>query len=63
MFGNVAKNALQCLFSRLVAGIIGALYVWVHRRYVLWFRANKRLKSFLEKKYDMILCKYPDCIY
>ena len=33
----------------LVCGVGGALYVYVHRRYVLWMRSNKQLKKFLEK--------------
>merc|ERR1719167_282629 len=30
-------------------GVGGALYVYLHRRYVLWMRANKRLSKFLQK--------------
>jgi len=30
-------------------GLGGALYVYLHRRYVLWMRANKRLSKFLQK--------------
>jgi len=30
-------------------GLGGALYVYLHRRYVLWMRANKRLNKFLQK--------------
>ena len=33
----------------LVCGVGGSLYVYVHRRYVLWMRSNKQLKKFLEK--------------
>lgn len=37
-------------FSRLVCGFGGAAYVWVHRRYVLFMRSNKRMNKFLQKK-------------
>ena len=30
-------------------GLGGALYVYLHRRYVLWMRGNKRLTKFLQK--------------
>lgn len=30
-------------------GAAGGLYVYTHRRYVLWMRANKRLSKFLQK--------------
>merc|ERR1719397_505557 len=30
-------------------GLGGALYVYMHRRYVLWMRGNKRLTKFLQK--------------
>jgi len=30
-------------------GLGGALYVYLHRRYVLWMRANKQLTRFLQK--------------
>lgn len=30
-------------------GLGGALYVYTHRRYVLWMRGNKRLNKFLQK--------------
>lgn len=33
----------------VVSGLGGALYVYTHRRYVLWMRANKRLTTFLQK--------------
>ena len=32
-----------------VCGVAGWLYVYLHRRYVLWMRGNKRLSSFLQK--------------
>jgi chloride channel 2 len=32
-----------------VCGVGGALYVNIHRRYVLWMRGNKRLSRFLQK--------------
>ena len=33
----------------VVCGLGGALYVYTHRRYVLWMRGNKRLTKFLQK--------------
>lgn len=33
----------------VVCGMGGALYVYVHRRYVLWMRSNKKLTKFLQK--------------
>ncbi|XP_062560788.1 chloride channel protein 2-like isoform X3 [Armigeres subalbatus] len=33
----------------LVSGLGGALYVWVHRKYVLFMRSNKRMNKFLQK--------------
>ena len=33
----------------IFCGLGGALYVYLHRRYVLWMRANKRLTKFLQK--------------
>ena len=33
----------------VVCGMGGALYVYVHRRYVLWMRGNKKLTKFLQK--------------
>ena len=30
-------------------GLGGALYVYLHRRYVLWMRSNKKLTKFLQK--------------
>lgn len=30
-------------------GVAGALYVYIHRRYVLWMRGNKRLSKFLQR--------------
>ncbi|XP_041565209.1 chloride channel protein 2 isoform X4 [Drosophila elegans] len=33
----------------LVCGLGGASYVWVHRRYVLFMRSNKRMNKFLQK--------------
>jgi chloride channel 2 len=33
----------------VVCGLGGALYVYVHRRYVLWMRGNKKLTKFLQK--------------
>ncbi|XP_032289453.1 chloride channel protein 2 isoform X9 [Drosophila virilis] len=32
-----------------VCGLGGATYVWVHRRYVLFMRSNKRMNKFLQK--------------
>eukprot|EP00095_Tigriopus_kingsejongensis_P012757 snap_masked-scaffold30_size591359-processed-gene-2.10 protein:Tk12757 transcript:snap_masked-scaffold30_size591359-processed-gene-2.10-mRNA-1 annotation:"chloride channel protein 2 isoform x2" len=43
----------QELFVFAVIGVIcglgGSLYVYLHRRYVLWMRGNKRLTKFLQK--------------
>ena len=33
----------------VVCGLGGALYVYTHRRYVLWMRGNKKLTKFLQK--------------
>ncbi|XP_059609893.1 chloride channel protein 2 isoform X2 [Phlebotomus argentipes] len=33
----------------VVSGLGGALYVWVHRKYVLFMRSNKRINKFLQK--------------
>ncbi|KAH8312287.1 hypothetical protein KR044_010084 [Drosophila immigrans] len=33
----------------LICGFGGATYVWVHRRYVLFMRSNKRMNKFLQK--------------
>ena len=33
----------------VVCGFGGALYVFTHRKYVLWMRGNKRLTTFLQK--------------
>ncbi|XP_067615143.1 chloride channel protein 2 isoform X4 [Eurosta solidaginis] len=33
----------------VVCGIGGASYVWVHRRYVLFMRSNKKMNKFLQK--------------
>ncbi|XP_030373592.1 chloride channel protein 2 isoform X5 [Scaptodrosophila lebanonensis] len=32
-----------------ICGLGGASYVWVHRRYVLFMRSNKRMNKFLQK--------------
>ncbi|KAI8129670.1 Chloride channel protein 2 [Lucilia cuprina] len=39
------------LFLRfsVVCGLGGAAYVWVHRRYVLFMRSNKKMNKFLQK--------------
>ena len=34
----------------VVSGFGGALYVWVHRQYVLFMRSNKKMNAFLQKK-------------
>lgn len=34
----------------VVSGFGGALYVWVHRQYVLFMRSNKKMNTFLQKK-------------
>ncbi|XP_065076182.1 chloride channel protein 2 isoform X3 [Ochlerotatus camptorhynchus] len=33
----------------LISGLGGALYVWVHRKYVLFMRSSKRMNKFLQK--------------
>lgn len=33
----------------LISGLGGAGYVWVHRKYVLFMRSNKRMNKFLQK--------------
>ncbi|ODN02440.1 Chloride channel protein 2 [Orchesella cincta] len=33
----------------VLSGLFGALFVWMHRQYVLWMRGNKRLNQFLQK--------------
>lgn len=33
----------------MISGFGGALYVWVHRRYVFFMRSNKVLNKFLQK--------------
>uniref|UniRef100_A0A1B0GIQ8 Chloride channel protein n=1 Tax=Lutzomyia longipalpis TaxID=7200 RepID=A0A1B0GIQ8_LUTLO len=33
----------------VVSGLGGALYVWVHRKYVLFMRSNKKINKFLQK--------------
>ncbi|XP_058986537.1 chloride channel protein 2-like isoform X2 [Musca domestica] len=33
----------------VVCGLGGAAYVWVHRRYVLFMRSNKKMNKFLQK--------------
>lgn len=33
----------------VVCGVGGALYVWVHRKYVLFMRSNKKINKFLQK--------------
>lgn len=37
------------LIIRVISGFGGALYVWVHRRYVFYMRSNKILNKFLQK--------------
>ena len=36
-------------FIGVFCGLSGALNVYLHRRYVLWMRGNKRLNKFLQK--------------
>lgn len=38
---------------RAFGGLSGAAFVLCHRRYVLFMRKNKRISSFLQKKYDI----------
>ena len=37
--------------NRAFGGLSGAGFVLCHRRYVLFMRKNKRISSFLQKKY------------
>lgn len=39
------------IFS-LICGSGGAFYVWVHRKYVMFMRSNKKMNTFLQKKYN-----------
>ena len=39
------------LRSRVATGLFGALYVWVHRKYVMFMRQNMCMKSFLRQKW------------
>jgi len=36
-------------FIGIFCGIGGSLYVFIHRKYVLWMRSNKKLSKFLQK--------------
>lgn len=38
------------LIGSVGGGLGGALYVWVHRQYVLFMRSNKKMNKFLQKK-------------
>lgn len=42
-------------FFSVVAGTTGAFYVWVHRKYVMFMRSNKKMNMFLQKKYDALV--------
>ncbi|XP_066974038.1 chloride channel protein 2-like isoform X17 [Macrobrachium rosenbergii] len=33
----------------VMSGFLGALFVWVHRQYVIFMRKNKKMKAFLQK--------------
>ncbi|XP_042226356.1 chloride channel protein 2-like isoform X1 [Homarus americanus] len=33
----------------VMCGFLGALFVWVHRQYVIFMRRNKKMKAFLQK--------------
>ncbi|XP_035706071.1 chloride channel protein 2 isoform X2 [Folsomia candida] len=33
----------------VVSGLLGALFVWMHRKYVLFMRGNKKLNAFLQQ--------------
>jgi len=35
-------------------GLAGAFFVWCHRKYVLFMRKNKKISSFLQKKWVQI---------
>jgi hypothetical protein len=54
---NFAKNfpfdpqeLLVFSLMGVFCGFTGALWVWLHRRYVKFMRKSKRMKKFLEKK-------------
>ena len=44
-----AKEIIIFAAIGIVSGLGGALYVYCHRRYVLWMRGNKSLNKFLQK--------------
>ena len=35
----------------VAGGLLGALYIWCHRKYVLFIRKNKKVSSFLQKSF------------
>lgn len=45
---KISKTTIENMF-RVISGFGGALYVWVHRRYVFFMRSNKVLNKFLQK--------------
>ena len=52
------QELLVFILVGVVCGFGGALYVWTHRKYVLWMRGNKKLTAFLQKNRFI----YPFCI-
>merc|ERR1719341_290415 len=43
------EELLVFIMIGVVCGLGGSLYVYTHRRYVLWMRGNKQLNKFLQK--------------
>ncbi|XP_018021412.1 chloride channel protein 2 [Hyalella azteca] len=43
------KEIFAYMFLGLICGLLGALFVFVHRNYVLFMRRNKKVKIFLQK--------------
>ncbi|XP_018021413.1 chloride channel protein 2 [Hyalella azteca] len=50
------KEIFAYMFLGLVCGLLGALFVFVHRNYVLFMRRNKKVKNFLQKYRLMYPC-------
>merc|ERR1719225_535645 len=48
-FPYAPEELLVFIMIGVVCGLGGALYVYTHRRYVLWMRGNKSLTKFLQR--------------
>merc|ERR1719209_827762 len=48
-FPYAPEELLVFIMIGVVCGLGGSLYVYTHRRYVLWMRGNKQLNKFLQK--------------